>query len=140
MSNKIWLNFSVKNIEESSKFFNAIGFSEMEINKNSPADMRGFLVKGSDVAIMMFTEDKMKGFMQCEISDTKIGNEMLTNIGCDTVEEVDEYYNKVKLAGGEIFSDIGWTDGWMYAFGFSDPSGHKWCPMFMDMSKAPQSK
>ena len=32
-------------------------------------------------------------------------------------------------------ADIDWNDGWMYAFGFADPSGHKWSPMYMDMSK-----
>ncbi|MET0779763.1 MAG: VOC family protein [Candidatus Saccharimonadales bacterium] len=138
MNNKIWLNFPAKDIEVTAKFFNDIGFTEMDMHKGNPV-MRGFTVEGSDVAIMMITEDMMKNFTQGEISDTKLGSEVLINIALNSVEEVDEFYKKVKSAGATFFggTEPSWAGGWMYTFGFSDPSGHKWAPMFMDMSKFP---
>lgn len=138
MNKKIWLNFPIKDIEVTAKFFNDIGFKELDMHKGNPV-MRGFTTEGSDVVIMMFTEEMMKNFMQCEIADTKVGSEVLINIGFESVEEVGTFYKKVKGAGATFFggNEPSWAGGWMYTFGFSDPSGHKWAPMFMDMSKFP---
>ncbi len=140
MNKQIWLNLAVKDINATAQFFNAIGFKEVERHKDNPS-MRGFMADGTDMVVMMFTEDLMKGFLHGEVSDTSKGNEVLINLGLNSVEEVNELYQKVKTAGGIIFNDSepGWTDGWMYAFGFSDPSGHKWVPIFMDPSKMSQA-
>ena len=139
INKKMWINMGVENIEETSKFFNSIGFKEMSSHANNPS-MRGFTVADNDTAIMMFDKNMMRGFLglnadHSEAHIINMSNEVLINIGCDSKEEVDKLYEKVKSAGGKAYTDIGWTDGWMYAFGFADPSGHKWSPMYMDMSK-----
>ena len=137
----MWLNYAVKDVEETAVFFNNIGFDEIAMHKGNPK-MRGFTIPGSDVAIMMFAEEQMKNFMQCAITDTTLGTEVLVNIGFESVEEVDAFYQKVQSASGTFFTGEApiWVDGWMYLFGFSDPSGHKWSPMYMDISKFPQNK
>jgi hypothetical protein len=53
-------------------------------------------------------------------------------------EEVDVMAKRVKNAGGNIYTAPGEKDGWMYAFGFLDPDGHRWSVLYMDMSKMPQ--
>jgi predicted lactoylglutathione lyase len=50
-------------------------------------------------------------------------------------EEVDQMAEIVREAGGNIFAEPAESDGWMYAFGFADPDGHRWGVLYMDKEK-----
>lgn len=62
----------------------------------------------------------------------------LFSFGANSFEEVDEYARKAVAAGGEMYAKPGCKDGWMYGCGFIDLDGHRWNPLFMDMSKLPK--
>ena len=132
----IWLNLPVKDLEKSKAFFRNIGFRENPRHRNA-AHVGSFLIGKDNFCLMLFPEDVFKGFAKSEVSDTNKGSEMLINIDAETREEVDAMAETVKNAGGKIISNPGEAEGWMYAFGFEDPDGHRWCMLHMDMAKMP---
>jgi hypothetical protein len=68
------------------------------------------------------------------------GTEVLSSIGAESREEVDEMLRKAVDAGGTVFSESQEKDGWMYGCGFADLDGHRWNALFMDMSKMPKNQ
>jgi predicted lactoylglutathione lyase len=45
---------------------------------------------------------------------------------------------KAVKAGGSIYGEPGYSQGWMYGAGFADLDGHRWNVLYMDMSKMPK--
>ena len=134
----IWLNLPVKNVSKSREFFKAIGFKENPLHENNK-NLASFLIGEHDFVLMLFPYETFKGFIRGEISDMKKGKEVLINIDAQSREEVDRMAALVRKAGGKIFAEPGESQGWMYAFGFDDPDGHRWSMLYMDMSKSPAS-
>ena len=138
MSNtQFWINLPVKDMETSKAFWRAIGFKENERFSSNPTTGCFFLDKNNTV-MMLFPENQINTFMQHAVTDTTTSNEVLFNISADSPEEVDAMAARVQNAGGTIFAQPGASQGWMYAFGFSDPDGHRWSMLYMDMSKMPK--
>lgn len=131
-----WLNLPVKNIKKSREFFKAIGFESNPMHEGAE-HIASFFIGEKKVVMMLFTEDAFKSFTGNEIADTAKGTEILLNIDAQSRDDVDEMAKIVRDAGGKIFAGPGETDGWMYAFGFEDPDGHRWSMLYMDMAKMP---
>jgi predicted lactoylglutathione lyase len=134
MTNQLWLNLPVKNIERSKEFFSKLGFSFNTQHGNSPVSAS--LVIGKNV-VMLFEETSFKAFTKTDITDTSKTNEILISIDAESKEETDALAKKVEQAGGTIYGKPGEKDGWMYGFGFIDLDGHRWNVLYMDMSKMP---
>lgn len=137
MTKEIWINLPVKDVNKSKDFFTQIGFN---LNPKFPGgkDMASLMVGEKNVVVMLFQESVFKGFTQIELTDTSKGSEVLFSFDAESREEVDEMAQKVKDAGGTIFSKPGESQGWMYGFAFIDPDGHRWNMLYMDFSKMPQ--
>ncbi len=136
-ANNIWLNLPVKDIEKSKAFFKKIGFQSNPIHDNA-SHLASFLIGEHNFVMMLFPEEAFKTFTNHEIADTGKGTEVLINIDADSREEVEEMAARVRKAGGKIYAEPGEADGWMYACGFEDLDGHRWCVLHMDMSKMPK--
>lgn len=134
MKNEFWVNLSVKDIGKSKAFFTQLGFGF----KNETDKMVSLLAGNQDVVINLFEENDFKEFSGNEICDTQHATEVLFNIGAENKEEVDEFAEKVKKAGGQIYRGPEYKDGWMYGCGFTDLDGHRWSMLYMDMSKMPK--
>ena len=137
MTKELWINLPVKDVKRSKDFFTRIGFTPEESHET--ADMTCVKVGEKNISVLLFAEETLKGFMKNEISDTRIGSEMMISFDAESREEVDEMARKVFEAGGTIFSEPGEIQGWMYGFAFTDLDGHRWNQIFMDFSKMPQS-
>ncbi|WP_309641004.1 VOC family protein [Flavobacterium sp.] len=134
MKNEFWLNLPVKDLKKSKDFFTQLGFSF----KDAPKNLLSLLVGKQDVVINLFEETEFKGYSGNEIADTKNATEVLFNIGAENKEAVDQFAEKIKKAGGEIYRGPEDKDGWMYGCGFTDLDGHRWSMLYMDMSKMPK--
>jgi uncharacterized protein len=132
----VWLNLPVRDVQKSREFFRAIGFKENPMHANNP-DLASFLIGEHQFVLMLFPEAAFKGFIRSEIADTKNGSEVLINIDAQSREEVDRMADTVRRIGGTIYAGPGESQGWLYAFGFADPDGHKWNMLYMDISKSP---
>lgn len=136
MTKELWINLPVKDVKKSKEFFTRIGFTPEEAHET--AAMTCVKVGEKNIAVLLFAEETLKGFMKNEISDTKAGSEMLISFDAESREEVDDIASKVFEAGGTIFSEPSEIQGWMYGFAFSDLDGHRWNMIYMDFSKMPQ--
>ena len=132
----VWFNLPVKDIARSKAFFSAIGFT-LNPRHEHATTLSSFLIGKQNICMMIFLEDTFVGFSRAPITDTKTSSEILLNIDAESREEVDQMAERVRKAGGTIFAEPGEAQGWMYAFGFSDPDGHRWSMLYMDMSKMP---
>jgi predicted lactoylglutathione lyase len=135
MTKQFWLNLPVKNINRSKDFFTNLGFSFKEGPGNT--DTSAALSVGG-IVVMLFEEDFFKTCTGNELTDTKQGTEVLMSVDAESREEVDELARKAAAAGGIVFGQPGEHQGWMYSCGFTDPDGHRWNVLHMDMSKMQQ--
>lgn len=136
MTKDLWVNLPVKDVKRSKEFFTRIGFTPEEAHETS--DMTCVKVGEKNIAILLFAEETLKGFMKNEISDTQAGSEMMISFDAESREEIDEMASKVFDAGGKIFAEPAEIQGWMYGFAFADLDGHRWNQIFMDFSKMPK--
>ena len=134
---QIWLNLPVKDVAKSKLFYQQIGFQENPMHQNS-ALLGSFFVGENKVVLMLFPESTFEKFANTKIADTQLGTEILLNIDAETRAEVDEMAVRVKNAGGTIFSEPTQAEGWMYAMGFLDLDGHRWCMLHMDFETMPK--
>lgn len=139
MTKEFWINLPVKDIGRSKDFFTKLGFSFKPLPGNR--DDSACLILGSkNIQVMLFEEDDFRSFSGTEVTDTLKSTEVLFSIDAENIDEVNRLASKVKKAGGNVFAEPGEKDGWMYGFGFSDPDGHRWSVLYMDMSKAQKQK
>lgn len=136
MTKQIWLNLPVKNVAKAKDFFWKIGFSFNE-QHDTPSSTCMVVGEGNFV-VMLFEELLFAGFSQNKVTDTQSSSEILISIDAESRDEVDALAEKVKEAGGNIFSPPAESQGWMYGFGFADLDGHRWNVLFMDFSKLPE--
>ena len=74
--------------------------------------------------INFFLKDILQKNTQSEITDLIHGNEIIFSLSVGSKEEVDEWVELVKKAGGKITVEP-YEIGQGYTFVFSDPDGHK---------------
>lgn len=137
MTNDLWLNLPVKDLAASIRFYTHIGF-QINPGPGNTAHSASFLVGDKKVVLMLFVQDMFTGFTQNPLVDTAKGTEVLLSIGASTRDEVDDYVIHARQAGGSVYADPGESNGFMYGCGICDPDGHRWNPLFMDMSKLPK--
>ena len=136
--NEFWLNLPVKDIQKSRAFFKAIGFKENPRHKDAP-NLASFFIGKKDVVMMLFPEADFEHFTQHPVTNASKSTEILLNIGAQSPEEVDEMAKLVKNAGGKLYAEPSESQGWMYVCGFKDLDGHRWCSLYLDENKMPNS-
>lgn len=136
MTKQFWLNLPVKDVAKSKTFFSSLGFT---LNEHmGGTDSACFLIGQQNAVLMLFPESQMESFMQAKISDTKTGSEMLMSFDAESREEVEQLAAAAQANGGTVFSEPADIQGWMYGCGFTDPDGHRWNVLYMDMEKMPR--
>ncbi len=137
MTQDIWLNLPVQDLEKSIAFFTAIGFARNQGQGNTDKSA-SFLIGEKKIVLMLFTQDVFSSFTGNTISDTSQGTEVLFSLGATSRNQVDDLANRAKSAGGTVFAEPRDSNGFMYGCGLCDPDGHRWNVLFMDTSKIPQ--
>jgi len=137
MTKEVWINLPVKDINRSKAFFTAIGFT-IDPNAGDPSVMVSLKIGSPKVAIMLFDENVFKSFTSHPLTDTSKSSEVLISFDAESREEIDQLAAKVTAAGGTLYGKPSEVQGWMYGFGFTDPDGHRWNGLYMDMSKMPK--
>lgn len=136
MTKSIWINLPVKNVGKSKEFFTALGF-KLNTQYGVRDDSASFLVGDSNFVLMLFEKSLYEGFAGTTIANERSGSEVLFSFDAESPEEVDELAKKVVAAGGSLYGEPGYKDGWMYGCGFIDLDGQRWSILYMDMTKMP---
>lgn len=131
---QVWLNLPVNDLEKSKKFFKKIGFKPNPMHENATT-LGSFFIGEQNFVLMLFPAKDFAGFARTTVYNTKNGVEMMINFDGESKADVDAMAEKVRKAGGKIFSEPEWVDGWMYSLGFEDLDGHRWAMLYMEPEK-----
>jgi uncharacterized protein len=125
---KIWANFSVKDANRTRQFYTQLGVTPGKFG-DEPG-LASFLF-GDDQFVIHFFEQGSK-IDEYLAPGSNSGSEIVFTLSAETEEEVNEWLNKVKAAGGSIFHELERDEAGYYGFGFADPDGHKFNVLLMD--------
>ena len=134
MSTKIFVNLPVKDLDRSIEFFRQIGY---EHNPTFTDENGACIVFGDDAYAMLLTEPFFRSFTNRDITDLESSQETITAIGVDSREKVDEVTDKALAAGAQVVKEPQ-SEEFMYARSFTDPDGHHWEFVYMDMNATDQ--
>ncbi|MEU6877144.1 VOC family protein [Streptomyces sp. NPDC046712] len=130
MTQMIFVNLPVKNLDTSKAFWSKLGYS---FNPQFSDENTGCLVISDTIFAMLLTESKFKEFTAPgkEVSDATKSTEVLIALNAESREKVDELVEGAFAAGGSAAKDT--QDlGFMYGRSFTDPDGHHWEVFWMD--------
>ncbi len=137
MTKELWINLPVKDVKRSKEFFTQLGFSFDTKYGNSDHSV-GMVIGTKRIVVMLFEESRFKTVIQSNLTDTTKSSEVMFSFDAETQQEVDEMAKKVEAAGGNLFAKPSEIQGWMYGCAFTDPDGHRWNILYMDMNKMPK--
>ncbi len=123
---KIWANFSVKDAKRTKEFYSQLGFAPNQPNKDDK--LASFLFGEDDFVIHFFEEDSQ--INEYLIPGSK--NEIIFTLSAESQQEVKEWSDKIKAAGGNIFNEAARDKNGYYGFAFADPDGHKFNVLLME--------
>ncbi len=118
---QIWANLAVTDLERTTKFYTELGFN---FNGLQNQELTSFSFGENNFTINFFLKDILKNNTHTEIADLKNGNEIVFSLSAESKEEINEWVEIVKKAGGKIHAKP-YEIGKGYTFVFSDPDGHK---------------
>ena len=125
---KIWANFSVKDAKRTNEFYTQLGFAPNKPNKDSK--LASFLFGDDDFVIHFFEEGSQ--IDEYLTPGSKNTSEIIFTLSAKSEQEVKEWADKVKAAGGSIFHEAGRDETGYYGFAFADPDGHKFNVLLME--------
>ena len=115
----IWANLASSNLEKTTQFYTILGFE----SNGKMDEGTSFFFGQNKFVINFFTGQRLKKDVNGNIGIPK-ENEVIFSLSAFSKEEVNNWVEKVKSAGGTIFADPqDYEKG--YTFGFADPDGHK---------------
>ena len=133
MTQMIFVNLPVADLEKSKAFYSAIGFT----NEPKFTDETAAAMQLSDaIVVMLLTHDKWKQFTSKAIPNAKESAQVMNALGRDSREAVDTMVEQVKAAGGTPDCNPVQDYGFMYGRSFEDPDGHIWETFWMDPAAA----
>ncbi|QNP63205.1 VOC family protein [Streptomyces genisteinicus] len=129
MSQMIFLNLPVKDLETSKAFWNKLGYS---FNPQFTDENAACLVISDTIFAMLLTEQRFKDFTKKEITDATTSTEAIFALSAENREAVDTLVDGALAAGG--FPSGETQDfGFMYGRAFQDVDHHNWEVMWMDV-------
>lgn len=134
---QFWFNLPAKNVAKATEFYRALRFRESEMHPSND-HMARFFIGEQKVGMMLFPEATFEEYTGHKVTDTNLSSEVLLNIDAQNREEVQEYAEEAKKAGGIVYLEPQLLQGWMYTCGFSDLDGHRWNVLYMDMDNMPE--
>jgi predicted lactoylglutathione lyase len=132
MSQLIFVNLPVGDLQHSTAFYEAIGAKKNSQFSDSTASC---MVLSETIHVMLLTHDKFSQFTPRRIANAKETTEVLICISSESKDAVDTITENALAAGGAEPRERQ-DYGFMYSRAFEDPDGHIWEPMWMDMKAA----
>ena len=130
MSQMIFVNLPVKDLNRSVEFFTKLGykFNPQFTDKNATC-----MIVGENIFVMLLVEEFFKTFTPKPIVDAKSGTEVLVALSAESRDHVNRIVETALAAGAREFRDPA-DHGFMYQRSFEDLDGHIWEYVWMDPS------
>jgi uncharacterized protein len=131
MAKMIFINLPVTDVARSTAFYEAIGFTQDQRFSNDNASA---MVWSDTITFMLLSHEFFATFAQLPIADETKATAHILCLAMDSRASVDAIVEQAAAAGGT--PDVGPTDeyGYMYGRNFTDPDGHVFAPMWMDVA------
>jgi len=133
--NTAYINFAIKDVERTKKFWQALGFSFNE----EMTDERAVTVvlKESQLYAMFIIEDFFKTLTEKPLPMPGT-SQVVVALSCNSREEIDEVI-RLALENGASQHEEPQDYGWMYQNSFWDINGFGWNLTYVDFSKMPDN-
>ena len=131
MSQKIFVNLPVKDLERSMTLFSKLGY---EFNPQFTGDASASMIISEDIYAMLLTEEHFKAFTPKPISDAKTSSEVIIALSLDSREAVTKLCETAFANGARRYAEPK-DHGFMYQWGFEDLDGHIWEYFWMDPAR-----
>lgn len=133
MSQQIFINLPVNDLQRSMDFYTAIGFTN---NPQFTDDKAACMVVSDTIFVMLLTHERFSDFTAKAIADTKKTVAVLNALSVESAEAVNDTLEKALAAGANEYAEPK-DYGFMQQRCFEDPDGHNWEITYMDMSQFP---
>lgn len=135
MARTITISLPVTDLQASKAFYTALGFVN---NPQFTDDSAAFMMLSESIHLVLLTHEKWQTFTARPIPP-KTSSEVALMVSCDSREDVDAMNKSASENGG--IGDINPIQDHvsMYGRDFTDPDGHVWGAMWMDMSALPSN-
>lgn len=130
MSRTITISLPVTDLEVSKAFYASLGFID---NPQFSNDSAAFMALGETINIVLLTHEVWRTFTTRPIPPNS-SSEVALVVSCDSREEVDAMNKSASENGGTGDINPVQDHGSMYGRDFTDPDGHVWGAMWMNLS------
>lgn len=136
MPRTITISLPVADLKASMVFYASLGFIN---NAQFTDDDTALMVLSESISVMLLTYAKWRTFTTRPIPPNT-SSEVALNVSCDSREGVDAMNTAASANGGTSDINPAQDHGFMYGRDFTDPDGHVWGAMWMDVSATPSSQ
>mgnify|MGYP000312410764 CR=1 FL=1 len=133
MTQMIFVNLPVTDLQRSIAFYEAIGFTNNPMFSDETA---ASMVLSDAIYVMLLTHGKWSTFTGKAIPNAKESAQVMLAISRDGREAADAITEQAARAGGNPDCNPKQDYGFMYGRSFEDPDGHIWEPFWMDPQAA----
>jgi predicted lactoylglutathione lyase len=133
MSKMIYVNLPVKDLAAATRFYEAIGCRK---NAQFSNDQASCMVWSDTITFQLLTREYFATFSHKSIADAHETCQVLLALTRDSREEVDSIAKAAESAGGRADIRAVMDMGWLYNRAFSDPDGHVFEAVWMDITAA----
>ncbi len=134
MTKMIFVNLPVKDLAASTRFYQAIG---CEKNDQFSDHKASSMVWSDTITLQLLSNDYFGTFTPRRIAQARETTEVLIALTLESRAEVDAMAKAAAGAGGQADVRAAMDMGFMYNRSFSDPDGHMFEAVWMDMSAMP---
>ena len=128
MSTKIFVNLPVKDVKNSMRFYESLGYKH---NPPFTGETAASICISDTIYLMLGTHDTFKQLTSKEIADPTKVCHVLISLSCESRSAVEDLMAKAIAAGGSQAHEPD-DHGFMYQHGFYDLDGHGWGLFWMD--------
>lgn len=123
---KIWANLPARDVETIRSFYDKLGFRRNR-DGGERHKLASFVIGEDNFVVHFFAEERFKEASVGEVADMNRGSEIMFTLSAGSREEVDQWAEEVRKAGGTVISEpeTVFDERW-YGCAFADPEGHKW--------------
>ncbi len=133
MSQKIFVNLPVADLDQSIAYFTALGY---RFNPQFTDDTATCMIVSDAIFVMLLTHEKFAGFTPRPVADAHTSTQVLIALDFPDRAAVDAIATKAVANGGREArpaEDL----GFMYQRSIADLDGHIWEYFHMDMAALP---
>lgn len=130
MSQMIFINLPVSDVQASTAFYQALGATK---NEAFSGEASSSMVISDTVTVMLLSHDRWRDFTSKQIPDAKASAQVLLCLSMESKEACDVAVDAAIKAGGSADPTPKQDHEHMYGRSYEDPDGHIWEVMWMDM-------